>query len=172
VPKSPAARGAKQSQEDHPGPLLTQSQQVALDQAVADLDEMLRYAAHVMLAVGLVIFIGLANATSMAVRERTREVGLLRSLGYSRTRIVALIAAESFGLTLIGGLLGCAAAALVVQRGGATVNVGSYGFPVTVSAMLVVFAVVAAAAVGLLGGLPAGIRASRRPIVLALRSVD
>ena len=155
-----------------PVPLQPQSQQVALDQAVADLDEMLRYAAHVMLAVGIVIFIGLANATSMAVRERTREVGVLRSLGYSRTRIVMLIAAESFGLTLLGGLLGCAAAVLVVQTAGATVNVGSYGFPIDVSVPLVVLAALASSAVGILGGLPAGIQASRRPIVLALRSVD
>ena len=43
---------------------------------------------------------------------------------------------------------------------------------VTVSVFLVVLSATASAAVGLLGGLPAGIRASRTPIVAALRSVD
>ncbi len=64
------------------------SQRQALDEALTDLDEMLKYATTVMLAVGLVILLGLANATSMAVRERVREVGMLRSLGFSRRRVV------------------------------------------------------------------------------------
>ncbi|MCU0725816.1 MAG: ABC transporter permease [Planctomycetes bacterium] len=157
---------------DFPVKLQTSTQQAALDQAVADLDEMLRYAAHVIAAVALVIFVGLANATSMAVRERVREVGMLRSLGFRRRKVVGLVAAETLLLSLAGGLLGCGGAWALIAASGGTLHSGSYAFPVELPAWLAGAAVLAAGFVGLLGGLPAGVRASRRPIVAALRSVD
>jgi len=157
---------------DAPVKLHAETMQAAFDQAVADLDEMLRYAGHVILAVGIVIFVGLANATSMSVRDRRREVGVLRALGFTRRKIAGLIAGESLLLALLGGALGCVAAWAVLRVSSVTVSVGSYAFPVTVALALVAVAVAASALVGLAGGLPAGIGASRRPIVDSLRSVD
>ena len=157
---------------DAPVKLHAETMQAAFDQAVSDLDEMLRYAGHVILAVGIVIFVGLANATSMSVRDRRREVGVLRALGFTRRRIAGLIAGESLLLALLGGLIGCVAAWGAVRAANLTVSVGSYAFPVTVAISLIVAAVSSSALVGLVGGLPAGIGASRRPIVDSLRSVD
>jgi hypothetical protein len=157
---------------DAPVKLHAETMQAAFDQAVEDLDEMLRYARHVILAVGIVIFVGLANATSMSVRDRRREVGVLRALGFTRRRITALIAGESLLFALLGGLIGCVAAWGVVRAANVTVSVGSYGFPVAVAITLMSAAVSSSALVGLLGGLPAGIGASRRPIVDSLRSAD
>jgi putative ABC transport system permease protein len=138
----------------------------------ANLDEMLRYAGLVIVVVGIVFLVGLANATSMAVRERVSEVGLLRTLGFSRTRVALLVAGESLLLAVAGGLVGGGAAWLAVHLGTETLSAGGYAFPVTMSLLLLLGALVAAAAVGILGGLPAGVRVSRRPIVEALRSVD
>ncbi len=157
---------------DFPVKLQTSTQQAALDQAATDLDEMLRYAAHVMLVVVAVIFIGLANATSMAVRERTREVGMLRSLGFSRRKVVGLVGAEAMSLSFLGGLIGCLSAYGVISVFGATVHAGSYAFPLAAGAWLPLVLAAVSALIGLLGGLPAGVRASRKPIVEALRSVD
>lgn len=156
---------------DFPIKLNTETQQVAFDQAIADLDEMFRYAGHVMVAVAVVILIGLANATSMAVRERVREVGLLRALGFSRRRIVALIATESLALALLGGIIGCGASFALLALSDMSVSVGSYSFPVVMTAVLALAGALSSAVVGILGGFPAGIRASRRPIVESLRSV-
>lgn len=157
---------------DAPVKLHAETMQAAFDQAVEDLDEMLAYAKHVILAVGIVIFVGLANATSMSVRDRRREVGVLRSLGFTRRRITALIASESLLLALLGGLIGCVGAWGAVRAASVTVSVGSYAFPVTVAVTLVAAAVTSSALVGLVGGLPAGVGASRRPIVESLRSAD
>ncbi|MHC5032037.1 MAG: ABC transporter permease [Planctomycetota bacterium] len=157
---------------DAPVKLHAETMQAAFDQAVEDLDEMLRYAGHVILVVGLVIFVGLANTTSMSVRDRRREVGVLRALGFTRRRITALIAGESLLLALFGGLIGCVAAWGALRAASVSVSVGSYAFPVTVAVSLVLAAVAAAALVGVAGGLPAGIGASRRPIVESLRSAD
>jgi putative ABC transport system permease protein len=157
---------------DAPVKLHTETQQAARDQSIADLDEMLRYAATVMVVVGVVILLGLANAASMSVRDRVREIGVLRALGFTRRKIVALIAGESLVLALLGGLLGCAAAWTVIQVRADSVSVGDYAFPITLALTIVVGAVAASAGVGVLGGLPAGITASRRPIVESLRSTD
>jgi hypothetical protein len=155
-----------------PTKIQAERQQAALDQAITNLDEMLRYAGLVIVVVGIVFLVGLANATSMAVRERVSEVGLLRTLGFSRTRVALLVAGESLLLAVAGGLVGGGAAWLAIHLGTETLSAGGYAFPVTMSLLLLLGALVAAAAVGILGGLPAGIRVSRRPIVEALRSVD
>ncbi len=51
-----------------------------------------------------------ASTMSMAIRERTRELAVLKALGFRLREVVALMAAESFGLALTGGLLGCGTA--------------------------------------------------------------
>jgi putative ABC transport system permease protein len=42
----------------------------------------------------------------MSVRERTREIGIMKTLGFSVTRIMAMIIGESLLVALIGGLSG------------------------------------------------------------------
>lgn len=156
----------------YPSGLHAESQRQALDQALADLDEMLRYASAVMLAVGIVILIGLANATSMAVRERVREVGTLRAIGFSRRKVLGLITVESLLLSVLGGALGCAAAWVIVGASQYSISVAGFAFPLVLSPMLLVAAMGGALLVGILGALPAGLSVNHRPIVDALRSVD
>lgn len=155
-----------------PVKLHTESMQSALDLAISDLDDLLRYVGHVILIVGIVILVGLANATSMSVRDRVREVGVLRALGFRRKGVTAIIAGESVLLATMGGVVGCVAAWAALSFARITIHVGSFGFPVSLSVTIALAAVVAAAAVGFLGGLPAAVRASRRPITDSLRSVD
>jgi ABC-type antimicrobial peptide transport system permease subunit len=50
--------------------------------------------------------IGMTNTLFMSVFERTREIGLLRSLGWRRRQVLSLILGESLLLALLGGLLG------------------------------------------------------------------
>ena len=50
--------------------------------------------------------VGVLNAMLMAVLERTREIGVLRALGWRRARILRMILNEAILLGLLGGLLG------------------------------------------------------------------
>jgi putative ABC transport system permease protein len=47
------------------------------------------------------------GAMSMAIRERVPEIAVLKAVGFRGGQVFALILAESFGLALAGGLLGC-----------------------------------------------------------------
>ncbi len=57
----------------------------------------------------LIAVLGVANTMAMSVFERTREIGVLRALGWRRSRVVRLILLEASVLGLAGGLLGLAA---------------------------------------------------------------
>ncbi len=50
--------------------------------------------------------IGMMNSQLMAVIERTREIGVLRSVGWSKRRVLRLILSESLLVGILGGLLG------------------------------------------------------------------
>lgn len=47
-----------------------------------------------------------ASTMSMAIRERFRELAILKAIGFKRRELFALILAESFGLAALGGLMG------------------------------------------------------------------
>jgi putative ABC transport system permease protein len=50
-----------------------------------------------------------ANTMSMAIRERIREIAVLKAIGFNSSQVFGLIVAESFGLALAGGVLGLGA---------------------------------------------------------------
>ena len=54
----------------------------------------------------LIGVLGIANTMAMSVFERTREIGILRALGWSRWQILAHIETEAVALGLAGGLVG------------------------------------------------------------------
>ena len=54
-----------------------------------------------------------ASTMSMAIRERAREMAILKAIGFNSTQIFSLILAESLGLAMTGGLLGCLGAKLL-----------------------------------------------------------
>lgn len=67
-------------------------------------------------AVALVIgTIGILNTMIMSVFERTREIGILRAIGWRRARVVRMILMESVVLSLLGGIVGSLAAVLLTH---------------------------------------------------------
>ena len=60
------------------------------------------------------ILLIVGNTLVMAIRERTREIGVLKTLGFTGEAILGQVLAESLLLTLLGALLGLGAARLVI----------------------------------------------------------
>ena len=61
-----------------------------------------------------------ANTMAQSVRERTSEVGVLKTLGFSGGAILSLVLGEALLIAVLGGSLGLLAAWLIVQRGDPT----------------------------------------------------
>ena len=128
--------------------------------------------AFILSICGAVVFTTLlvcANTMAMSIRERTREVAVLRTLGFTRENILKLLLSESIAISLVGGLIGIALATvaiLFVARPG-------IGLPVSLHMTAATAAVVMAVAllVGLLSGVIPSYRASNLGIVDALRYI-
>ena len=57
-----------------------------------------------------------ASTMSMAIRERMREIAILKAVGFDGFQVLGLILAESFGLAMAGGFIGCFGAWLLFSH--------------------------------------------------------
>jgi putative ABC transport system permease protein len=106
------------------------------------------------------------NTMVMAVRERTREIGVLKTLGFSRRRMLAMVLGESVLLALIGGLPGLGAAALITFVVRDSVN--NFVPGLSVSPGIALSALALMLALGLVTGLVPALNAMRLNIATAL----
>lgn len=120
------------------------------------------------------------NTMYASVGARTREIGTLRVLGYSRRSIVLCFLIEGALLALLGGLLGCLSAWLI-QVGLTTFNV-TFGtldfqsfaetvFQFRVTPDLMLMGLLFSLFIGLAGSLLPALRAARLPVISALKSL-
>jgi putative ABC transport system permease protein len=125
--------------------------------------------AWVTSAIALVIgCIGMLNTMIMSVFERTKEIGILRAIGWKRRRIVKMILGEAFILSLVGAvfgtLLGYAAVTFLAQLPSASLVVSGQ-----IPAFAVAQGFAIALLVGLFGGLYPALRASKLSPTEAIR---
>ncbi|MEZ5292576.1 MAG: ABC transporter permease [Vicinamibacterales bacterium] len=142
------------------------------DQSAQVSAPLLALAVFVALVMGVGAVFGAMNTMYAIVASRTREIGTLRALGFSRASILLSFVIESTLLALAGGLLGCALAVpangLSSAAGGANFAEVSFAFQVTPAAIAAGLGL--ALVIGVAGGLLPAWRASRVPITAALRS--
>jgi putative ABC transport system permease protein len=123
------------------------------DAQTAQLDNLLAVV-YVMLALAIIIaLMGIANTLSLAVYERTREIGLLRAVGATRDQIRSMVRWESLIVALFGTAGGLG---LGLFLGWALVAAGAQSFAAPVLQVVVI------TAVGALAGALAAIRPARR----------
>jgi putative ABC transport system permease protein len=104
------------------------------------------------------------NIMLMAVAERTREIGIRKSLGARRTDILRQFLAESAMIATLGGALGIATGILL----SILINAAT-PLPATVSPISIVLGVVLGGGVGVLAGVYPASRAARLDPIAALR---
>lgn len=112
--------------------------------------------------------IGVANTMIMSVFERTREIGVLRAMGWKRRRIISLILGESFFVAIMAAIVGTFLAIGVVKLIVLIPQVSAFLEP-SYSIEIFTRALGVALLVGLLGGLYPAYRASRLSPLEALR---
>lgn len=122
-------------------------------------------------AVVFAILLVSANTMAMSVRGRTREVAVLKTLGFTRQRLLSLLVGEAVGLSVAGGALGVIVAIPVIQ--GLTRRFVALGVPLNMKVTLptVILSLLVAAAVGFVSGYLPAYKASRMNIVEGLRHI-
>ena len=122
------------------------------------------------LAIVFSILLIAANTMMTAVRERTGEMGVLKTLGFSDGAVFGMVVAEAACITLGGGVAGALLAKLAIERSG----FNALGFlpPMIVYWRTVVVGVLIAVGIGAVSGLVPAVRAARLRIVDALRPAE
>jgi len=120
-------------------------------------------------AVTFTILLVAGNTMAMSVRERTREVGILKTLGFTRAGIVGILVGESIVISILGGVIGVGLAygvcALAQQMPSTFTDMSA----VTLPPIMAVECIAVAGLIGLISCLIPAIGASRRSIIEALR---
>jgi putative ABC transport system permease protein len=132
------------------------------------------FGTFVTLILSIGAMFGAMNTMYAAVAYRTREIGTLRALGFSRPRIVTAFLAESIALAVIGGMIGCVLALPVHGLSTGTTNFSSFSevaFRFRITPALMFGGLLFSALMGAVGGLLPAIRAARIPVARALREI-
>ncbi len=124
------------------------------------------------LLISIIVTIGAVfggmNTMYTAVSGRMREVGTLRSLGFSRSSILASFLVESLLVSVSGGLLGAVAGYLV---NGLRISVGMANIRFAVRPDVAASGILLSVVIGVVGGILPARAAARVPIVDAMRHV-
>jgi putative ABC transport system permease protein len=114
----------------------------------------------------LVGSVGIVTIMTIAVAERTNEVGLMMALGSERRTILGLFLGEAVVLAVLGGLFGLAVGFGLAQL----LRVAVPALPVQTPVLFAVLAVASSGLIGLAAGVLPALRASRLDPVEALRA--
>ncbi len=157
---------------ESPYPTRSEPEQAFMLSFVSFLGNLKLFLAAICGAVTFTILLVSANMLSMSVRERTRELGILKTLGFSPAEILGMVAGEASLIALAGGLLGCAlAAALCAGAASAMRHAPGFASVIKGLSLTPVTALLTLAMAGLIGlasSLLPGLKAARTSIVDAL----
>tara|TARA_B100000315_G_scaffold231767_1_gene243409 strand:- start:118 stop:1269 length:1152 start_codon:yes stop_codon:yes gene_type:complete len=120
----------------------------------------------IMVAVLFTILLVSANTMGQSVRERTSELAVLKTLGFTNRGVLSLVLVESVLLAVVGGTIGMGLSWLVIQQGDPTGGLLPAFFvpprDLVIGAGLILF-------LGMASGIVPGVQAVRLRIVDALR---
>ena len=125
---------------------------------------------YVLLALSVIVSLfGIVNTLILSIYERTRELGMMRAIGTSRSQIRQMIRYESLITAMIGGVLGLAVGvvgAILVTE----LALSGSGYELSIPVGTLVLVLIVAALAGLLAAQLPARRAARLDVLSALAS--
>jgi putative ABC transport system permease protein len=156
--------------ENSPDPTKTESERVFLLNFISFLGNFKLFLAAICGAVTFTLLLVSGNTFSMSVRERIREVGILKTLGFKPSTILGIILGEAAAIALAGGVIGCLLAGLLC---GVVRHVAPPFIPgiktLAVTPLIAGLSLTVAVLTGLVGGLLPAFSAARTSILNSLR---
>jgi putative ABC transport system permease protein len=125
----------------------------------------------IMAAITFSVLLVMANTMAMTVRERTKEVGTLKAIGFKRGTIVGLFVGESLLVTTIGALIGIGGAVLVFKSVDMSLYIPNFVSFIPATETLIA-AFVLSIVVGIVSVIYSAYRVSGLTIADALRSTE
>ncbi len=167
----PAAAQIDQMFHNAPFPTKTETEKAFQLGFVATLGNVKAFILAICGAVVFAILLVSANTMAMSIRSRTREVAVLKTLGFTQQKLLSIFVSEAVALALVGGVLGVLVAIpLITALTHGFIGIGipldmKVKWPTAALAMLV------ALILGLISGYLPAYRASRMNIVEGLRHI-
>jgi putative ABC transport system permease protein len=113
-----------------------------------------------------------ASTMSMAIRERFRELAVLKALGFRRRELFAFILAESFGLAMLGALLGVGGAYCLYTFGDIAKMTNGIFIMAEVTPKIIGTGFLVAAVLGIIASIAPAIAVARMSVVNGLKTLD
>ena len=128
----------------------------------------------VAVVMGIGAVFGALNTMYSAVAERSREIATMRALGFGGPSVVVSFVIEALLISLLGGALGCLSVFPLNGLTTGAMNLQTFShvaFAFRVTPVLMVMGIIFALIMGVVGGIFPALRAARRPVAEALRSL-
>jgi putative ABC transport system permease protein len=167
---SQIASGVDDMFRNSPQPTKTESEKAFGLEFVAMMGNVKAFILSICSAVVFATLLVSANTMAMSIRERTREVAVLKTLGFTKRGVLGLFVSEAVALSLAGGVIGAALGWLMVY--GLTHSPQFFSFfPMKVTMGIWLAALLTSGLVGLLSSAVPSYTASRVNIVDGLRHI-
>jgi putative ABC transport system permease protein len=154
-----------------PRPTKTESERAFQLDWIAMLGNVKAFILSICMAVVFATLLVSATTMAMSIRERTREVALLKTLGFTRVGVLGLFVSEGVSLALAGGLIGSLAAYGLIAMMARSPQGGFFLSGMKVTAPTVLVALLVAGMVGFISTFVPSYTASRTNIVDGLRHI-
>jgi putative ABC transport system permease protein len=154
-----------------PEPTKTESEKAFQLSFINSLGNVKAFILSICFAVLFATLLVSANTIAMSVRERTREVAVLKTLGFTRQRILTLYVGEAVTVTTLGGVFGSLLAMALVFAMAHAPGMGFFLLGMKVTLPTFLLAVFTAGLVGILSALLPAYHAAKIDIVEGLRHI-
>jgi putative ABC transport system permease protein len=157
--------------KNSPYPTKTESEKAFQLGFISSLGNVKAFILSICFAVVFTTLLVSANTMAMSIRERTREVAVLKTIGFTRRKILGLYVGEAVTVALLGGLLGCLLAAGAVFALAHIPGMGFFFVGMSVSWATFLLAVTVAGIVGFVSAIFPAYHAAKVDIVEGLRYI-
>lgn len=154
-----------------PQPTKTESEKAFQLSFINSIGNVKAFILSICMAVIFATLLVSANTMAMSIRERTREVAVLKTLGFTRESILRLYVGEAVTVTLLGGLAGCLLAVALISGLAHAPGMGFFFSGMKVTIGTYALAIVIAAMVGFLSAIVPAYHAAKIDIVEGLRYI-
>ena len=125
----------------------------------------------ICLAVVFAILLVSAKTMAMSIRERAREVAVLKTLGFTQSKVLRLFVGEAVTVAVLGGMLGALAGAGLMELAAKAPGLNFFLAGVHVAATTMLVALLVSATMGFVSAFVPAYHASRLNIVEGLRHI-